>query len=146
MITFNQAVRNAIEIERAAAAFYRKLESRARDEQTRAFFLKMARIEDQHAQTITEIGEQIAAGMLPAQGDGLIQAVETSPQWAMAEEIDYHQALDLAIEAENSAALYYDAMADFAQGDVAKLFKDLTQTELQHAKMLRELKQRQPSP
>ena len=42
MRTLEQALRNAIEIERAAARFYQQLIDRAGDEQTRTFLEEMA--------------------------------------------------------------------------------------------------------
>ncbi len=46
------------------------------------------------------------------------------------------QALTVAIEAENHAALFYDALADSVSGELALFFKDLTEREIKHARRL----------
>lgn len=138
MITFGQAIRNAVEIEQAAARFYRKLVTHAVDQKTNEFLEEMARQEDQHADQITKVAEQLDAGELPINPDDKVQGVETAPEWCAAENLQLEQALTLAIEGENSAALYYDAMADFASGEVADFFNELVKTEQHHADLLRE--------
>jgi len=139
MLTFEQAVRNAIEVEKAAASFYRNLKGRAADQKTRDFFEEMARSEDAHARGIEAMGKRLTSGELPLRPDERIDTVETSPEWRLIENITLKQALELAIEAENNASLYYDAMADFAQGEVSRFFKRLSENELEHARSLREL-------
>ena len=47
-LTLAQAVRNAMEAERAAAKFYEVLAGRAEDATTRGFFQEMVRLEQQH--------------------------------------------------------------------------------------------------
>jgi len=138
MITFGQAIRNAIAIEQAAARFYRKLLTKAASEEATAFLEMMAQQEDEHAERIAKVAERLESGELPQNPDDKLQGVEASPQWCDAEEIQLEQALTMAIEGENSAALYYDAMADFATGEVADFFKDLVKTELKHAELIRE--------
>lgn len=138
MRTLAQAIRNAIEIERAAARFYAQLVDKAADDKTRDFLQDMCQQEEAHARVIQEMGDKINGGDLPAHPDDRIQGVETAPDWTYAESIELVQALNLAIEAENNASLYYDAMADSTQGEVAQFFRDLTITEEQHAQKLRE--------
>jgi rubrerythrin len=139
MRTLGQALRNAIEIERAAARFYQKLLDRAADAETRAFLKEMATQEEAHAQSLESIAEKLEAGDVPGSPDDRIEGVEAAPGWAGAEEdLELQQALSIAIEAENSAALYYDAMADHATGKLNEFFRTLSETELDHARRLRE--------
>ncbi len=138
MITFGQAIRNAVVIEQAAASFYRKLVSQTVDQKTIDFLEEMARQEDDHAEQIAKVAERLDAGELPVNANDQVQGVETAPEWGMVENLQLEQALTLAIEGENNAALYYDAMADFAAGEVADFFNDLVKTEQHHAELLRE--------
>lgn len=134
MTTIEQAIRNAIETERAAAHFYQTLVPKATDGQTREFLEEMARQEVAHAEAIEEMGKRLTANELPIRPDFNIDLVETSPEWKNVESVNLVQALNIAVEAENHAALYYDAMADsFDGGEIREFFKKLMDTELQHA-------------
>ena len=138
MRTFEQAIRNAIEIERAAGRFYLRLLDKAGDPATRGFLQDMAAQEEDHAQRLEGLAAKLAAGELPASPDDQVHGVETAPGWACSDDVllDLRNALTIAIEAENSAALYYDAMADAAAGAVAQFFRDLVETENGHARQL----------
>ena len=136
--TLEQSLRNAIEVEKAAAAFYTRLAKRTQDEPTRAFFQEMAQQEEQHAASLEAVSKRLDAGDLPAFADDKVASVETAMGWEQLEgEMDLKTALAMAIEAENNAALYYDAMADFAQGEARELFRKLTSSEEHHAERLR---------
>ncbi|MFH2006205.1 MAG: hypothetical protein ABI333_06435 [bacterium] len=50
--------------------------------------------------------------------------------------IQLSEAVQLALEAENSAALYYDAMSDMTEGHVKAFFAKLTKIEEQHVTSL----------
>lgn len=136
MQTIEQALRNAIETERAAARFYSGLLPKAADEQTREFFQKMVKDEEAHAEAIERMGQRLGSKELPERPDHNIALVESCPGWGEVESIDLTQALTVAIEAENHAALFYDALADSVSGELALFFKDLTEMEIAHAKRL----------
>jgi rubrerythrin len=136
MQTIEQTIRNAIETERAAARFYNGLLPKAADERAREFFAKMVKDEEAHAEAIERMGRRLGAQELPERPDHNIALVESCPGWSEAESIDLAQALTLAIEAENHAALFYDAVADSVSGELATFFKDLTEMELGHARRL----------
>lgn len=138
MRTMAQAIRNAIEIERAAGRFYLQLLGMTKDPATRGFLQEMAAQEEDHAKRLEALAAKIEAGELPASPDDQVHGVETAPGWTCSDEVmlDLRNALTIAIEAENSAALYYDAMADSAEGEVKKFFLDLVDTENGHARML----------
>ena len=139
-MTIDQAIRTAVEAERAAARFYARLVTVARDERARTFLRDMSEEEEEHAQAISRWGEELGAHHESAQPDPQAFIVETAPPWELADFIDLHQALEVAVECENHAALYYDAMSDRFHGDSAEFFKRLAQQELAHARRLRELK------
>jgi rubrerythrin len=132
-------MRNAIEAERAAARFYDRLVGKASDEETRRFLTEMAAQERDHARAIEEIAGKIGNGELPTRPDTRVTAVETAPAWAEAESLDLDQALALALDAENSAALYYDALADFCDLGARSFFERMVAVEEEHARRLREL-------
>ena len=138
MSSIGQAIRNAVEVEQAAARFYRRLIPSAADDQARRFLEEMAEQELEHAKAIEELGAKIAAGALPTRADANMDLVESAPGWTAVEGISLEQALGLALEAENSAALYYDAIADWLQGEPATFFRQLSVNEEQHAQALRD--------
>lgn len=133
MITIAQAIKNAIEVERAAARFYVQLQGLATDAETRRFFEGLVRQENEHARIIEQMGQKIHAGELPVSPDARVASMETAPGWDEAASIDLGEALDLALESENQAALYYDTIADCFEGALEAFFRDLSRTELQHA-------------
>ncbi len=140
-MTLAQAVKNCIEIEHAAERYYRRLLQNAEDADVKAFFTDMAEQEAEHAALIAHLGEQLEAGELPQRADAKIKSVERAPGWDAAEDITLAEAVDIALEAENSAALYYDAMTDFTTGQVKDFFAQLARTEEQHAEKLRKFRE-----
>jgi rubrerythrin len=136
-ITPNQAIRNAIEAELAAARFYTLLAESTNDLASRAFLEDMADNERAHARQIREIGETLVSGPLAARADSDMALVETLPEWRFADDLGMRQALEVALSAEEKAAAYYDALADFLDEPVKGLFLDLARTEEAHATALR---------
>jgi rubrerythrin len=53
--------------------------------------------------------------------------------------MDMQQALQFAIEAENSAILYYDALASSCIGDASAFFEMVGKQEQAHAESIREI-------
>jgi len=135
-ITPNQAIRNAIEAELAAARFYRLLAESTEDAEGKRFLEEMSVNEEQHAKAIELEGEKIATGPLARKADGEVDMIETLPEWKYADGITLGQALDVAYEAELQAAMYYDAFADHFHGHVQEFFRKLGATEEEHAKSI----------
>lgn len=138
-MTIGQAMRNAIEAELAAARFYDALAPRAADAETKSFFEQMAQQEREHAAAIEEMSEKIGTGELPTRADTEVSMVETVPGWSDASGIEIDQALALALEAENSAALYYDALSDFCDVSAKAFFQKMASQEETHAETLRRM-------
>jgi len=140
----SQAVRNAVEVERAASRFYQSLLPKAADTKARAFLEAMMAEEDHHAANIEAMGKRLLSGELPDTPAGLnCHLVETAPEWARVEEITLREALEIALEAEIHAELYYDAVADsVGKGPVSEFFSSLARDEKEHAKRLDDLLQR----
>jgi len=139
-MTIEQAISNAVAAEQAAARFYTRLSALARDEKTRTFLLDMADEEKDHARQIARWGTAYGNTTNGVEPDPRAVTVETAPAWEQAEVIDLEQALGLAIEAENNASLYYDALSDYFSGSTADFLKMLSDQELGHAQRLQELK------
>jgi rubrerythrin len=137
-ITLGEAVRSAIEVELAAARFYRALVDGAHDAEGRAFLEDLARQEDHHAEAIERTWTDLADGRLPVGTDHQVDLVETAPEWRYADGIGYLQALQIAREAEMHAWLYYDALADVSKGTLGDFFWNLARVEEQHVKALDE--------
>lgn len=138
-ITVAQAVRNAVEAERAAAQFYRALAALDLVDEVRGFFLEMAKQEDQHAESIETGGKRLVGGALPERADMVVRAVESAPEWLVVDSITKQNAISIAHENELKASLFYDALADFCPEPEADFFRQLAKTELEHAKKLEKL-------
>lgn len=135
-LTVGQAVRNAVEAERAAAKFYRALAALDLSPEVESFFLAMAKQEDQHAESIEVNGKRLVDGELPERADMAVRNVEAAPEWLVADSISKDSAISIARDNEYKAALFYDALADFCPEPEAEFFRQLAKTELEHAKRL----------
>ena len=137
VITLEQAIRNAIEVELSAARFYENLAGNAADVPTRAFFEKLRQDEISHARAIEALGRELTDGRLPEAASEHWEIVETSPAWRQVEGITYEQALEVALESERGAALYYAALANAAASKAVRAFFDeLAQTENLHVRQI----------
>ncbi len=135
-VTLQQAVRNAVESERASAKFYRALAALDLPAEVRVFFEEMAVQEDHHAAAIQKEGQRLVGDDLPKDADANVGAVETAPDWLVVETISAAQALQIALENEQKASLYYDAIADHCPEPEARFFRMLSETEEEHARKL----------
>jgi rubrerythrin len=126
-LTLRQAIRNAVETELAAERFYRGLAAAAKDEDARGFLRAMANEEREHAGQLERFGVGIATE-LPELADPNVHLIETAPGWAYHQGMTLFEGLRVALEAENHAALYYDALADTTTGEVAAFFRALATT------------------
>ncbi len=130
--SFAQAVRNCIDVELAAERFYRLLAESTDDAASTKFLNSLAAQEAEHAARIEALGKELDAGELPRYSDPGVESVETSPDWAFVDGIGYPDALALALQNEEHAALYYGALADGFDGVVSEFFTQLAQDEEQH--------------
>lgn len=134
--TPDQALRNAIAAEAAAARFYETLAQRSHDPQVRAFFESMVQVEVEHGREIERHGKRIVARELPAFASEDVVAVETLPAWKSAEDLGFDEALHLAILCEDQAALHYADLAELFEGEVRDFFRKVSASEQQHRRML----------
>lgn len=140
-ISLGQALRNAIESEDAANRFYKLLAESTADEGAKSFLESMAKEEALHSKQIKELAQKtlpdVTISNLP---DDNTELVETLPGWRDADDIDFAHALQVAIDAENYAALFYDTLADtFEPGPAQELFQAISKTEEKHAENLRKM-------
>ncbi len=138
-LTIQQAVRNAVEAERAAARFYRALTVLEIEPEVRAFFEEMADQEDQHAAVIEQSGKRLIDGDLAEKADSDVHRIEAAPEWLVADTIEASDAVQMALQNEYKASMYYDAIADYCPEPEAEFFRKLALTELEHAKKLQTL-------
>jgi hypothetical protein len=108
------------------------------DAGARTFLLDMARHEHDHAVLPEGVGARMAAGEMPARADANVELIGSAPGWGRAQGIGLDQALGLAIEAENNAVLYYDALGGSCTGPAREFFESLTENEEQHVRLLTE--------
>ena len=132
ILSLGQAVRNALEAERAAESFYRLLAQSTSDADARKFLLKMANLEKAHAATIEQMGIELRAGKLPAKADDNVELIETAPDWAYRDDMELNEAMELALENERHAALYYEAFADVTHDAVQAFFVEIVKDENRH--------------
>ena len=139
MTSLVQAIRNAVAAEEAAAQFYSRLLSHTEDPSARQFLERLVNEELDHARLIDERGRQLAGSDLPAASDQFSELVETAPGWEHVEDVTLDEALEIALEAEQHACLYYTAVADAFQGPAAEFFEKLSRVEAEHAKRIQAL-------
>lgn len=140
VISLEQAIRNAIEVEESSARFYAELASQSATDETRRFFEKLREDELGHAAAIEELGRSLVDDRLPQEPDASWEIVETSPVWRHVEGITYHQALEVALECERGAALYYAALAATTVSEpVRAFFEHLATTEQRHVRQILEI-------
>ncbi len=138
-ITLEQAVRNAIKAERAAEAFYRRLSEKTKDEKAREFLLRMADQENDHASAIEKFGNKLAAGNMSVGADWNVELIETAPEWDCDAGVSFEQAMTIALENEQHAELFYDAMADSTQGDTSDFLRGISRAEHDHYVQIKKL-------
>lgn len=136
-LTLEQAFRNAIQVEKAANRFYLRLADDTEDPEARAFLTDMAQQELVHAEHIEKMSRDLTEGKLPERADRRVRTVETAPGWDYMDNLTLEQGMAAALEAENNAALYYDAMSDQTEGAVKEFFQKMVALEEQHAEILR---------
>ena len=138
-VTLAQAVRNALEAEQAANRFYTLLAESTADGTAQAFLERMAAQEQEHFDGITEFARKLDAGELPTQADWNVETIETQPEAAFLDNLDFAQSLKLALDNEHHAALIYGALAEAADGEAADFFGLLARGEEEHAEVLEKL-------
>jgi len=141
-ITLAQAIRNAIAAEQAAEEFYLSMAESAGSEDVRRTLVDIAAQEQGHAMRLQDMAAALVQGDLPERADTLVNAIEISPAGAEAAGMDMQQALEFAIEAENSAILYYDALASSCTGDASAFFQLVGKQEEAHAEAIRGILER----
>ena len=136
-ITLAQAIRNAIAAEQAAEKFYLDMAKSAADQDVRRTLVGIAAQEREHATRLESVATALVQGNLPERADSPVNCIENSPAGAGAGGMDMQEALQFAIEAENSAILYYDALAGSCTGDASMFFEMVGKHEEAHAETIR---------
>ena len=136
-ITLAQAIKNAIAAEQSAEKFYLRLAEGCPDDNGRNILVSIAAQERGHAATLEKLASQLVAGQLPERADALIDGIETAPAGEEPHNLELTQALEIAIDAENSAILYYDALASTSTGEAAAFFAQMGKEEEGHADAIR---------
>ena len=138
-ITLGQAIRNAIAAEQAAEEFYLAMAESAWDDDVRRVLVGIAAQEQEHATRLEAMAAALVLGDLPERADALVNTIEISPAGAASVRMDMEGALEFAIEAENSAILYYDALAGSCTGEASAFFEQVRMQEEAHADAIREI-------
>jgi rubrerythrin len=135
-ITLAQAIKNAIAAEQAAEQFYLRLAESCADEKGRAMLRDIAGQERGHAAALEGMAARLVAGQLPERADALVRGIESAPAGTDAEGLGLLEALEIAVDAEHSAILYYDALAATAGGEAALFFEAMGKEEACHAEAI----------
>jgi rubrerythrin len=135
-IKATQAIRNAIESERASARFYEILAQRTPYPVAQTFLREMAATELRHGLEIVGLAKLLWGDAVPAHPDRDVSMVETLPNWGGAEAVTLPEGIAIAIASEQGAAAYYGALAAQLPAPAKDLFLRLARTEDEHAKSL----------
>lgn len=139
-LTLGQALRNAMTAELASKSFYTILADCTEDTKAQKFLRIMAYQEENHFVQIREFAKSADDVEVPSLPDENAELIETMPEWRDVDNIDYGNALRVALEAEHHAAMTYDAIADAITDESGReLFRTLAKTEEKHAANLEEL-------
>jgi rubrerythrin len=133
-----QAIRNAVEAERGSYRFYTFIAENTTDAEARKFLKEMAEQEKMHAEAVENLGKKLAGGQLPVSADDNVEVVETAPGWKFVEDISMAEALAIAREAEQSAILYYETLADCFPEPLKDFFAQIAKSEEDHLKTIEE--------
>jgi rubrerythrin len=136
-ITLAQAIRNAIAAEQSAERFYLRLAEGCAGDRGREILAGIAAQERGHAATLERLAAQLVTGKLPERPDALVDGIETAPAGAEPDNLDLLHALEIAVDAENSAILYYDALASTSTGEASAFFAQMGKEEESHAEAIR---------
>lgn len=135
-ISLSQAIRNAVEAERGSYRFYIFVAENTTDKEARGFLKEMAEQEKMHADAVENLGKKLAGGQLPVRAEDNVEVVETAPGWKFVEDISLAEALHIAREAEQSAILYYETLADFFPEPLKDFFAQIARTEEDHLRTI----------
>ncbi len=135
-ITLAQAIKNAIVAEQSAEKFYLRLAAGCADERGQRLLGEIAAQERGHAATLESLAAKLVAGQLPARADALVSVIESAPA-AESDNLELAEALEIAVDAENSAILYNDALASTTTGDASAFFERMGKEEEGHAAAIR---------
>jgi rubrerythrin len=138
-ISLAQAMRNAIAAEEAAEKFYLSLAAGCAEEKGRTILKEIAAQERNHAATLQSLADKLVAGQLPERADALVHGIETAPAGKHRTDLKLAEALEIAIDAENSAILYYDALASTSSGEASTFFLQMLKEEEGHAATIRDM-------
>ncbi len=135
-LTLAQAVRNSVEAELRAAAFYKKLQSSDVSAEARNFLAEMEKQEIEHAEIIERMGKRLLAGELPQTADMLVEAIEQPPDWDEKKNPTLRDAMEAAYMAERHAEMFYGVLAKMLDGELSEFFSKLSHFEKGHAELI----------
>jgi rubrerythrin len=138
-VTLAQAIKNAIAAEQAAERFYLRLASGCADEKGRKILTDIAAQERNHAAILETLAGKLVAGQLPERADALFHGIESAPAGDNSANLGLSEALEIAMDAENSAILYYDALATTSTGEASAFFEQMGKEEEGHAAAIRSM-------
>jgi rubrerythrin len=137
-ISLGQALRNAIHSENAVSKFYQLFSDSTEDGRAKHFLREMAFQEKTHAQALQSVADRLRSGKLPETPDLNMSAVETAPASAYEDDLGFPQALEVAMECEQHAHMYYSAIAEQSVGETKTFSDQHARWEEAHVRLLAE--------
>jgi len=138
-LTLAQAIQTAIDAEKAAAQFYARLARNTEDPAARELLEKMADDELNHERQLSDLARRLCETELPEVGIPLAEGIEIRADCSEAADLDYHQALQLALEGERNAQMLYDALSEGTTLEVKVFFQGMSTVEKLHARWVTDL-------
>lgn len=135
-LTLGQAIKNSVQAELNAAAFYKKLQTSEVPAETLRFLAEMEKQELEHAEVIEKMGKRLLAGELPQNADAMVDAIEQPPDWDENKKLTLREAMEIAYMAERHAEMFYGILARMLEGELSEFFARLSHFEKGHAELI----------
>jgi hypothetical protein len=110
--TLDQAIRNALESERAAARFFRVQASREASPATHDLVLHFAERAEQDADKLERVASRVEEGEFAHYADIQVSALPAAPSWTSPEDVSSSKAVSAAKDFACQAAVFYDLLAE----------------------------------
>ncbi|OQB08621.1 MAG: putative trifunctional 2-polyprenylphenol hydroxylase/glutamate synthase subunit beta/ferritin domain-containing protein [Deltaproteobacteria bacterium ADurb.Bin207] len=137
-LSIEQALRNAVEAELAAARFYSRLAEHTTDPTARRLVQQLHDDELKHAAAIELMSRRLGK-VLPVHATDGYAMVEIEHEWDLDSNINYLSVLERAIAAERKASRFYGTLATAFTGEARSFFDELSMVEELHANRLLKL-------
>lgn len=135
-LTKARVLRDALEMQSAAARFFGQLAHKATDPKARKLLVDLARVEQLLTIEVDAMSGQLGQIPLSERIDPRVLRIKTAPEWEGFEAITVEQAMAVAFDCNRRAYRHHAEAASRFDGPVADFFLTLAQADLDRASML----------